>query len=51
VHHELTWPDGRPVAESASAGQQRFAPATPPVGLAKGDRRAFRVLDGGRKED
>jgi hypothetical protein len=47
AHHELIWPDGRPVADS----QQPFAPATPPAGLAKGDRRAFRVLDGGRKED
>lgn len=51
AHHELIWPDGRPVADSASAGQQLFAPATPPAGPAKGDRRAFRVLDGGRKED
>jgi hypothetical protein len=47
AHHELIWPDGRPVADS----RQPFAPATPPAGLAKGDRRAFRVLDGGRKED
>jgi hypothetical protein len=47
AHHGLIWPDGRPVADS----QQLFAPATPPAGLATGDRRAFRVLDGGRKED
>ena len=50
VNHELIWPDGRPLADAASAGQP-FAPTTHPSSLAKGDRRVFRVLDGGRKED
>src|SRR5262245_5399978 len=50
AHHEPLWPDGRPVADSTSAGQQLFASATLPAGVVKGDRR-FRVVDGGRKED
>jgi hypothetical protein len=53
VAHELIWPDGRPHRALPSAVQ---APASPPPGgypasLPRGDRRAFRVLDGGRKED
>lgn len=52
VRHELIWPDGRPVTDIASAGQPPlFYPASSPAGSAKGDRRGFRVLDGGRKED
>lgn len=48
VRHELIWPDGRPLSEIAPTGPQ--SPFLP-TGSAKGDRRAFRVLDGGRKED
>jgi hypothetical protein len=48
VRHELIWPDGRPIAGIAPVGVQ--SPFLP-TGSAKGDRRAFRVLDGGRKED
>jgi hypothetical protein len=48
VRHELIWPDGRPHSEIAPSGQQSPVLST---GAAKGDRRAFRVLDGGRKED
>jgi hypothetical protein len=46
--HELIWPDGRPLSEIAPGG-----PPSPflPTGSGKGDRRSFRVLDGGRKED
>jgi hypothetical protein len=44
ISHELIWPDGRPNSATAST-------PSPPSGLARGDRRAFRVLDGGRKED
>ena len=52
VRHELIWPDGRPHPDIESAGQQApFLPASPPAGAATGDRRGFRVLDGGRKED
>src|SRR5262245_6122609 len=47
VSHELIWPDGRPNSATASASQPT-APPPPPV---RGDRRSFRVLDGGRKED
>ena len=50
LSHEPIWPDGRPrvSASGAHAGQ---APPPNPSAILKGDRRAFRVLDGGRKED
>jgi len=49
LRHELIWPNGRPLSDSARGGEQPlFAPATVAT---KGDRRAFRVLEGGRKED
>lgn len=48
VAHDLIWPDGRPAREASVAAE---APAGFPAGLPRGDRRAFRVLDGGRKED
>jgi len=52
VRHELIWPDGRPHFDIEATGQQApFLPANPPAGIAKGDRRGLRVLDGGRKED
>lgn len=52
VHHELVWPDGRPHSNVEPAGQLApFLPANHRAAAAKGDRPAFRVLDGGRKED
>jgi hypothetical protein len=49
LRHELIWPNGRQRSEGAAGGAgPMFAPATVAT---KGDRRAFRVLDGGRKED
>jgi hypothetical protein len=49
LRHELIWPNGRPLSDAApGGGEPFFAPATVAT---KGDRRAFRVLDGGRKED
>jgi hypothetical protein len=49
LRHELIWPNGRPLSEVApGGGEPLFAPAT---AATKSDRRAFRVLDGGRKED
>jgi hypothetical protein len=49
LRHELIWPNGRPQSEAApGGGGPMFAPATVAT---KGDRRAFRVLEGGRKED
>ena len=52
IQHELIWPDGRPhsFAES-TGGQAPFLPAGPQARVVKDDRRSFRVLDGGRKED
>jgi hypothetical protein len=50
VSHEPVWPDGRP--RSPAAAGPHAAPAPPPSpATLKGDRRGFRVLDGGRKED
>jgi hypothetical protein len=52
VRHELLWPDRRPHANFESAGVRvPVLSAGRPVGVAKGDRRGFRVLDGGRKGD
>jgi hypothetical protein len=53
VSHDLIWPDGRPSYRAGLPSTQTAspAPAGPPPGLVRGDRRAFRVLDGGRKED
>jgi hypothetical protein len=49
LRHELIWPNGRPLSDAVPGGEEpSFAPATVAT---KGDRRAFRVLDGGRKED
>jgi hypothetical protein len=49
LRHELIWPNGRPLSDVAPGAEEPlFAPAT---AATKGDRRAFRVLDGGRKED
>jgi len=50
VSHEQIWPDGRPRSAAAAGSHTAPAPSLPPATL-KGDRRAFRVLDGGRKED
>jgi hypothetical protein len=47
VSHDLIWPDGCPDSAIASALQ----PAPPLAPAPRGDRRSFRVLDGGRKED
>lgn len=51
--HELIWPDGRPHHTLPGSAQMpaSMPPASHPAGLPRGDRRAFRVLDGGRKED
>ena len=51
VSHDPIWPDGRPNSAIASAAAPAKPPPGPPAGLARGDRRSFRVLDGGRKED
>jgi hypothetical protein len=53
VSHDVIWPDGRPSHRSGPAPAQTAPPppAGPPPGLLRGDRRSFRVLDGGRKED
>jgi hypothetical protein len=53
VSHDVIWPDGRPShrAGPASAQSAPPPPAGPPAGLPRGDRRSFRVVDGGRKED
>jgi hypothetical protein len=48
LSHEPIWPDGRPRSSSALAAD---APPPGPPAVLKGDRRGFRVLDGGRKED
>src|SRR5262245_34695347 len=51
VAHDLIWPDGRPNSAIGATAQPGAAPSSDPVGIARGDRRNFRVLDGGRKED
>jgi hypothetical protein len=48
--HEPVWPDGRPRLSGPGAQAAQALPANP-AAMAKGERRAFRVLDGGRKED
>jgi hypothetical protein len=48
LSHEPIWPDGRSRLPAVSGTQ---APSPNPAAMPKGDRRAFRVLDGGRKED
>jgi len=50
LSHEPIWPDGRS-RFAAAAGNHTQAPPPPSAAMLKGDRRAFRVLDGGRKED
>jgi hypothetical protein len=46
------WPDGRPNSAIAAPPQPASSfPPAPPGGSTRGDRRSFRVLDGGRKED
>ena len=51
VRHEMIWPDGRPHAVIERAGRQ--APFRPPAQarIVRDERRSFRVLDGGRKDD
>jgi hypothetical protein len=51
VSHDLIWPDGRPNSAIASGTQPASAPPAPPAGVVRGERRSFRVLDGGRKDD
>jgi hypothetical protein len=51
LSHEPIWPDGRPRLGVPSVAPVAAAPAPPATIGHKGDRRAFRVLDGGRKED
>ena len=51
VRHDVVWPDGRPNSAIAAVAKAVPPPSGPPAGLARGDRRSFRVLDGGRKED
>jgi hypothetical protein len=53
VSHDLIWPDGRPShrAGPAPADKAVSPSANPPPPVLRGDRRTFRVLDGGRKED
>ncbi len=48
---EPIWPDGRPRVADPSAYIPPPAPSPNPAAMLKGDRRGFRVLDGGRKED
>jgi len=50
VSHEPVWPDGRPRSTAAGGAHAAPAPSPSPATL-KGERRGFRVLDGGRKED
>ena len=52
VRHELIWPDGRPHSGIEAADPQvPLLSAGRASGVMKGDRRGFRVLDGGRKGD
>ena len=52
LRHELIWPDGRPHAVIERGGRQApFRPALLQARVFKDERREFRVLDGGRKED
>jgi hypothetical protein len=54
VARDLIWPDGRPSRAAAVSLQETTVPAAPAGALpqvVRGDRRSFRVLDGGRKED
>jgi hypothetical protein len=51
VSREPIWPDGRPNSAIASVAPPVCPPPGASAGIAKGDRRSFRVLDGGRKED
>jgi hypothetical protein len=50
LSHGPIWADGRPRFPAASTTHAPVSPPNPPVTL-RGDRRSFRVLDGGRKED
>ena len=51
LSHEPIWPDGRPRFPAASGTHAVQGPSPNPAAIPKGDRRSFRVLDGGRKED
>jgi hypothetical protein len=52
LRHELIWPDGRPHAVVERTGRQvPFQPVMPPARIVRDERRSFRVLEGGRKED
>jgi hypothetical protein len=51
VSRDVVWPDGRPNSAIAASAEAAPPPSGPPAGLARGDRRSFRVLTGGRKED
>jgi hypothetical protein len=52
IRHEMIWPDGRPHAVIERAGRQApFHPAPAQARIVKDERRSFRVLDGGRKDD
>jgi hypothetical protein len=52
VSRDLIWPDGRPGRIQSATRETAPAPlAGAPTGALRGDRRGFRVLDGGRKED
>ena len=52
IRHEHIWPDGRPRAVIARAGDQApFMTAGPRSRLVTDERRRFRVFDGGRDQD
>src|SRR5262245_43279796 len=51
LSHEPIWPDGRPRLAAQTTTSTAGAPTPPATVGHKGDRRAFRVLEGGRKED
>jgi hypothetical protein len=51
LSHEPIWPDGRPRFPAVSTGNAAQVSSPDPPAILRGDRRSFRVLDGGRKED
>ncbi len=49
IDHDVIWPDGRPRSIIERSGREApFRPAQPTVRTVKGERRLFRVFDGGR---
>jgi hypothetical protein len=51
VSREPIWPDGRSRIPAVSGAHAAAPPPPASAAVLKGERRGFRVLDGGRKED